>query len=121
LLLVLNYVEGEPFGSLFCASLYTLSDSVLSAAVYVFPTFAMNFHLQGQQTNTKIACTLMCQNLVRTTLLADHSHTYKRHRPEQTLLYQLVERHYPEFLEQLSHQGKSLPKHVEKEFEEFLR
>jgi ribosomal protein S27E len=37
------------------------------------------------------------------------------------MLYQLVERHYPEFLEQLSHQGKSPPKHVEKEFEEFLK
>jgi len=54
-------------------------------------------------------------------LPATHSHTYKRHRPEQTLLYQLVERHYPEFLEQLSRQGKSLPRHVEKEFEEFLK
>ncbi|WP_256253814.1 transposase zinc-binding domain-containing protein [Alteromonas sp. V450] len=54
-------------------------------------------------------------------MLEDHSHTYKRHRPEQTLLYQLVEHHYPEFLEQLSHKGKLLPKHVEKEFEEFLK
>ena len=54
-------------------------------------------------------------------MLAIHSHTYKRHRPEQTLLYQLVERHYPEFLEQLSRQGKSLPRHVEKEFDEFLK
>ena len=54
-------------------------------------------------------------------MLADHSHTYKRHRPEHTLLYQLVERHYPEFLDQLSRQGKSLPRHVEKEFEEFLK
>ncbi|CAD5283106.1 hypothetical protein ALTERO38_50805 [Alteromonas sp. 38] len=54
-------------------------------------------------------------------LLATHSHTFKRHRPEQTILYQLVEHHYPEFLKQLGHQGKSLPHHVEKEFEEFLR
>jgi len=54
-------------------------------------------------------------------LLATHTHTYKRHRPEHTLLYQLVERHYPEFLEQHSQQGKSLPRHVEQEFEEFLR
>ena len=54
-------------------------------------------------------------------MLATHTHTYKRQRPEQTLLYQLVEHHYPEFLEQLSRQGKSLPRHVEKEFEEFLK
>ena len=54
-------------------------------------------------------------------MLVTHSHTYKRHRPEQTLLYQLVERHYPEFQKQLSQKGKSLPLHVVKEFEEFLR
>ena len=54
-------------------------------------------------------------------MLAAHTHTYQRHRPEHTLLYQLVERHYPEFLKQLSHQGKSLPHRVEKEFEDFLK
>ncbi len=59
--------------------------------------------------------------MARMPLLATHSHTFKRHRPEQTILYQLVEHHYPEFLKQLGHQGKSLPHHVEKEFEEFLR
>lgn len=46
---------------------------------------------------------------------------YKRHRPENTLLYQLVGRHYPEFKETLSQQGKQLPKFVEREFDEFLR
>ncbi len=54
-------------------------------------------------------------------MLATHIHTYKRHRPEQTLLYQLVKHHYPKFLEQLSRKGKSLPRHVEQEFEEFLK
>lgn len=54
-------------------------------------------------------------------MLANHSHTYQRHRPEQTLLYQLVEQHYPEFKEMLSQQGKSLPYHVGKEFDEFLK
>ena len=54
-------------------------------------------------------------------MLAAHIHSYKRHRPEHTLLYQLVERHYLGFLEHLSRQGKSLPRHVEKEFENFLR
>jgi hypothetical protein len=46
---------------------------------------------------------------------------YKRHRPENTLLYPLVERHYPEFKETLSEQGKQFPKFVEREFDEFLR
>jgi len=37
--------------------------------------------------------------------------TYERHRPEDTLLYQLVEKHYPALVEQLEFQGKSLPPH----------
>jgi len=54
-------------------------------------------------------------------LLVKQHFTYRRHRPEQTLLYQLVERYCPEFKEILSQQGKSLPYHVEKEFDEFLK
>jgi hypothetical protein len=46
---------------------------------------------------------------------------YKRHRPETTLIYQLVERYYPEFTGSLAEQGKYLPKYVEREFDEFLR
>ena len=34
---------------------------------------------------------------------------YERHQPEQTLLYQLVEAHYPALVDQLAQQGKSLP------------
>lgn len=29
----------------------------------------------------------------------------ERHRPEQTLLYQLVEKHYPALVDQLAQQG----------------
>jgi hypothetical protein len=47
--------------------------------------------------------------------------TYERHRPEQTLLYQLVEKHYPTLVEQLEAQGKSLPTHVHREFESYLK
>jgi ribosomal protein S27E len=46
---------------------------------------------------------------------------YKRHRPETTLLYQLIERYYPDFNANLAEQGKHLPKYVEREFDEFLR
>jgi hypothetical protein len=46
---------------------------------------------------------------------------YKRHRPETTLLYQLVEPYYPKFIASLAEQGKYLPKYVEREFDEFLR
>jgi len=54
--------------------------------------------------------------------LLDHSaFRYQRHRPEQTLLYQIVNQHYPEFLAQLSAEGKSLPDHVHREFTDFLK
>tara|TARA_A200000159_G_scaffold118992_1_gene112888 strand:+ start:712 stop:2097 length:1386 start_codon:yes stop_codon:yes gene_type:complete len=54
-------------------------------------------------------------------LALQQSETYKRHRPETTLLYQLVERYYPDFTANLADQGKYLPKYVEREFDEFLR
>lgn len=46
---------------------------------------------------------------------------YVRHRPERTLLYQLVEEYFPAFKAYLAAQGSFLPKHVGKEFEEFLK
>lgn len=61
------------------------------------------------------------KSLAWTLLLSTHTHSYQRHRPEQSLLYQIVERHYPDFKEMLSKQGKSFPRHVEKEFDEFLK
>ena len=47
--------------------------------------------------------------------------TYERHHPEQTLLYQLVEKHYPTLIEELDAQSKSLPAHVHREFEAYLK
>jgi hypothetical protein len=49
-----------------------------------------------------------------------HSPPYQRHRPEQTLLYQIIERHYPEFRDVMAMQGKSLPLHVQQEFDDYL-
>jgi ribosomal protein S27E len=46
---------------------------------------------------------------------------YQRHRPEQTLLYQIIERHYPEFRDVMAAQGKSLPLHVQQEFADYLK
>ena len=46
---------------------------------------------------------------------------YERHRPEQTLLYQLVQQHYPVFKSSLNDQGQSLPRYVQREFEDFLQ
>jgi hypothetical protein len=62
---------------------------------------------------------------------------YKRHRPEQTLLYHIIERHYPAFRDMIAAhdcmdaggrathgafaEGKSLLLHVEQEFADYLK
>jgi len=47
--------------------------------------------------------------------------TYARHAPERTLLYALVQAHYPGFIAHLAAQDRSLPEYVREEFEAFLR
>ncbi len=47
--------------------------------------------------------------------------SHERHRPEKTLLYRIIDRYYPEFRAYMSEQGRSLPYHVQKEFEEYLK
>ncbi len=46
---------------------------------------------------------------------------YQRHRPEKTLLYQLVSKHYPVFRQQLAEEGRILPGYVKREFEDYLK
>ena len=46
---------------------------------------------------------------------------YRRRRPEQTLLYQLVEQYYPRFAERMRREGRCLPFFVEREFEDYLK
>ena len=46
---------------------------------------------------------------------------YVRHRPENTQLYQIVDKYYPDFQLSLAEQDKRLPRYVEREFDEFLR
>lgn len=46
---------------------------------------------------------------------------HKRHRPETTLFYGIIDRYYPEFRAYMSEQGHSLPLHVQKEFDEYLK
>jgi hypothetical protein len=46
---------------------------------------------------------------------------YERHRPEPTLLYQLVETYYPALKAHLAARGRALPGYVEREFEGFLK
>jgi hypothetical protein len=46
---------------------------------------------------------------------------YARHRPEETLLYQVIDDHYADFIAQLDAQGRALPKFVRREFEDYLK
>jgi ribosomal protein S27E len=46
---------------------------------------------------------------------------YARHRPEATLLYQLVERYYPELVAVREGAGRPLPKYVQEEFAAYLK
>ncbi len=46
---------------------------------------------------------------------------YERHRPERTLLYQLVEDYYPALRAHLAAEGTALPGYVEREFDEYLK
>ena len=43
---------------------------------------------------------------------------YERHRPERTLLYQLIEEYYPVFETQWAAEGRVLPDYVRQEFDE---
>jgi hypothetical protein len=58
---------------------------------------------------------------VATRNVAPSGPPYRRHQPEQTLLYQIVEQHYPEFREVMAAQGKTLPFHVQQEFADYLK
>lgn len=61
------------------------------------------------------------RHLATSGVLAREAMEYTRHQPERTLLYQVIEQHYPEFLSHLSESGKTLPQYVQTEFEEYLK
>jgi hypothetical protein len=46
---------------------------------------------------------------------------YRRHRPEQTLLYRIVDEYYPAFTTHLTEQGRELPGYIQREFEDYLK
>ena len=46
---------------------------------------------------------------------------YVRHRPETTLLYQIVQEYWPEFQAELASHGRFLPAYITKEFDEYLK
>ncbi len=53
--------------------------------------------------------------------LGDGVPGYQRHRPERTLLYQLVAQHYPAFADLMAAQGRPLPDYVQREFEDYRK
>lgn len=57
----------------------------------------------------------------RETATASEVGRYQHHRPEQTLLYQIVEQHYPTFIAHLAERGRELPGYVQREFEDYLK
>ena len=50
----------------------------------------------------------------------DITQGYVRHRPENTQLYQIIDKYYPDFQLSLAEQDKRLPRYVEREFDEFF-
>ena len=52
---------------------------------------------------------------------SERAYQYERHRPEQTLLYQLIEEYYPAFEAQWASEGRVLPDYVRQEFDEYLK
>ncbi len=46
---------------------------------------------------------------------------YQRHKPESTLLYQLIARYYPAFKDRILAEGRTLPGYVQREFDDFLK
>jgi len=62
----------------------------------------------------------MAQSLQNVRIHKD-SVRYQRHRPEKTLLYQIVDEYYPSFAALMAEQGRELPGYVRREFEDFLQ
>ena len=47
--------------------------------------------------------------------------SYARHAPERTLLYALVQAHYPDFIARVEAEDRPLPEYVREEFDAYLR
>ena len=57
----------------------------------------------------------------RTATRDEDAGLYQRHRPEQTLLYRIVEEYYPACAGHLAEQGRELPTYMRREFEDYLK
>jgi len=64
---------------------------------------------------------MLASHSARTAQQGNSEPHYARHRPEQTLLYQLIEQHHPQLLATLAEHDQPLPKYVRDESEEYLK
>jgi ribosomal protein S27E len=79
--------------------------------------FTAHTELQQRHINTdKEWCMSIAKDIRREETLR-----YKRHKPEETLLYQIIDIYYAQFVEHMAQQDKGLPKYVLSEFEEYLK
>ena len=53
--------------------------------------------------------------------VSENGAVYRRHRPEDTLLYQIVAEHFPIFAELMRAQGRPLPGFVQPGLEDSLK
>ena len=56
-----------------------------------------------------------------TRLKAQPGFRYERHKPEASDLYQVIERYWPAFQDQLTEAGVSLPGFIHTEFQSYLK
>jgi hypothetical protein len=64
---------------------------------------------------------IMLQVAARKATRVENAGRYQRHRPEQTLLYLIVEEYYPTFAAHLAERDRELPGHVQREFDDYLK
>ncbi len=63
----------------------------------------------------------MLQVAARKATRVEDAGRYQRHRPEQTLLYRIVEEYYPTFAAHLAERDRELPGYVQREFDDYLK
>ena len=75
----------------------------------------------GREASAGVGASVYERQPLPASCLPWHSYVRVHHRPERTLLYQLVEDYYPALKAHLAAQGTALPGYVEREFMAYLK
>ena len=75
----------------------------------------------GKEASAGVGASIYERQPLSASCLPQHSYVHVHHRPERTLLYQLVEDYYPALKAHLAAQGTALPGYVEREFMAYLK